>query len=476
MKSKSKRAPSETDLHKPRFDQIFLIIHVDAAKRFLNNLTNVNQLKLEIQTHLEASNLVLQRPNLSLNSLLKTDLFKQQYHLEPMRLINNNPKEMEPLTSLWDSALINYFLECIKWSTTKWIEEFYKRNLNIVSNNEHISMFQCLPNINDYNEMDVEKLLCIITSFTTAYLLLHHLQLWQLTNGNLFPNTTESNVNDNLIKEIKTTCLMASIRFFKSLFQSSPVYSAAKSINAHGDKTVESNLVDFQNQFTGYLSILTPTAAELFIEYFSKHFLNKHNLLERVFGPYTARNQKLIRIPCPLYFDTLLETYETADSIWPAPLSEAIPLKFISNYPQLFPEKVTKWLKIIKPIESLKDSEQQQQQQQEQEQKEQSASSDNEVQITSTIDKIKQKEELDSIFYEKYLTSIDTLDSMELNAIIQVNPLELDNIVQKLFTDSSLTLANEDYMKRIKEKQVELGRRLIERAKIKITEKNNYIK
>ncbi|XP_018647603.1 hypothetical protein Smp_129600 [Schistosoma mansoni] len=146
---------------------------------------------------------------------------------------------------------------------------------------------------------------------------------------------------------------------------------------------------------------------------------------------------KQIKIPCPLYFDTLLETFETSsDSIWPAPLSEAIPLKFISKYPQLFPEK--------------------------------------EIQITSTTNELKQ-DKLDPMF--KYITSIDTLDYNELNAIIQVNPMELDNIIQKLLTElSSIKLSNQDYINKMKEKQIELGKQLIERAKIKMNEWNKQNK
>ncbi|CAH8432934.1 unnamed protein product [Schistosoma turkestanicum] len=467
-KSKHKKATSETDESQPiASDQLFSIISLSSAQKFMNNLENDICLKLAIQTHLEETNLILQRPNLTLiNTILKIDSFKQQYQEEPMSLINNNnSNQMEPKTSLWDAALINYFTECIKWSTTKWIEEFYKRKSNSIGNRIRVSMFQYLPNnnINESNEIiDMEKLMCIIISFTTAYILLRHLQLWHLANEQFFLNKK----NDNFSEKTKTTCLVASIQFFKSLFQLSIIDTIGDE-HHHYNTSVEKNLYEFEKQFSGYLSIVELTAAELLIEFFSRHFLNKHNLLERAFGPYTACNQRLIKISCPLYFDTLLETFETSsDSIWPAPLSEAISLRFISKYSELFPEKVTKWLKIIKPVETPKGIEQQQQQQQ----NEQSISLETEIQISLTTDELKQ-EEFDSMFNEKYLTSIDTLNLSELNAITQVNQSELDSIVQKLLTtELSLTFLNKDYLIKIKEKQIELGKQLIERAKIKIAE------
>uniref|UniRef100_A0A5K4FCG9 CUE domain-containing protein n=1 Tax=Schistosoma mansoni TaxID=6183 RepID=A0A5K4FCG9_SCHMA len=507
LKSKSKKPSNEIDESQSTSDQLFLIISLDIAKKFLNHLNNDHNLKLEIQNYLENTNLILKRPNLILNSFIKTDLFKQKYQIQSMDLINNNNNNnpnhfniMEPKTSLWDSALINYFLGCIKWSTTKWIQEFYKKKtkkFNLINNKINNSMFQSYQLLIDdhYNDMNIEKLLCIIISFTTAYILLRHLQLWQLNNKYLYINNIEfsSIKNDNLINNNntttnndKTTCLIGSIHFFKSLFQLSPTYvpnnnnnnsshnSTTNNDNSSNTNNIENNLLNFEKQFSGYLSNLDLIAAELLIEYFSKNFLNKHYLLENVFGPYTAINQKLIKIPCPLYFDTLLETFETSsDSIWPAPLSEAIPLKFISKYPQLFPEKVTKWLKNFKPDDSSKEIEQQQQQQQQQ-QNDQPISSEKEIQITSTTNELKQ-DKLDPMF--KYITSIDTLDYNELNAIIQVNPMELDNIIQKLLTElSSIKLSNQDYINKMKEKQIELGKQLIERAKIKMNEWNKQNK
>ncbi|VDP82531.1 unnamed protein product [Schistosoma mattheei] len=165
-----------------------------------------------------------------------------------------------------------------------------------------------------------------------------------------------------------------------------------------------------------------------------------------------------------------METFETStDSVWPAPLSEAIPLKFISKYSELFPEKVTKWLKIYKPDDIPKEIQQQQQQEQHEKQNEQSISSVKEIQI----DEVKQ-EELDPMF--KYLTSIDTLNLDELNAIIEVNPIELDGIIQKLLIELPINYCNKDYLNKIKQKQIELGKQLIDRAKVRITEWNDQNK
>ncbi|CAH8435132.1 unnamed protein product [Heterobilharzia americana] len=361
-----------------------------------------------------------------------------------MNLINNNPKQMEPKTSLWDSALIDYFVECIKWSTTKWIEEFYRKKSNLIEHKIPISMFQYLPSIDDCSEKEVEKLMCLCTSFTTAYILLRHLQLWQLTNENLVKRQTDITVTGNVNEEdekINTTCLVASIQFFKSLFQ-------------------------FPLEHT--------SAGELLVEFFSKHFLNKHHLLERVFGPFTSQNQKLIRIPCPLYFETLLEKFETVDSVWPAPLSEAVPLAFVSKYPQYFSEKVTKWLKLIEPTEAEIDSDMKTSEQSEQLQRiQQQQSVDDEIEIIKPSE-LKQTEELHSISYERYLTSIDSLDVDELNAIIQVTQSELNDIVKNLLDD--VTFSNQELLDMIKGNEIELGKQIIERAKLKINEKNGHIK
>ncbi|CAH8433076.1 unnamed protein product [Schistosoma guineensis] len=481
-KLKHKRSPNEIELddHSSTTDQLFLILSLDKAENFLNHLNNDKQLKLEIQNYLEESNLLLQRPNLPFDSFIKIDLFNKQNDQinSTIDLMNNHFTKLKLKISLWDSALINYFVECIQWSTTKWIHEFYNyqnNKFNSIEHKIHHSMFQSLFNINttnnhNHNNINIEKLMCIIISFTMAYILLRHLQLWQLANKHLYNNQMEVNqTNENLIKTNKTTCLIGSIRFFKSLFQLSPTSNPINNDNNNND---EINLIQFEKQFSGYLFNLDSIAAKSLIEYFSKNFLNKHHLLEKVFGPYTAINQKLIKIPCPLYFDTLLETFETStDSVWPAPLSEAIPLKFISKYSELFPEKVTKWLKIFKPDDIPKEIQQQQQQQQEQPEKqnEQSISSVKEIQI----DEVKQ-EELDPMF--KYLTSIDTLNLDELNAIIEVNPIELDGIIQKLLFELSINYSNKDYLNKIKQKQIELGKQLIDRAKVRITEWNDQNK
>ncbi|VDQ11882.1 unnamed protein product, partial [Trichobilharzia regenti] len=211
-----------------------------------------------MQKLLETSDLILQRPNLTFkSSLMNTDLFKQHYHQkQPMQLINQNPKALEPKTSLWDSALIDYFLGCIKWSTSKWIEEFYKKKSSYIEHRMRISMFQCLINIDDYSEVDIEKLMCISIAFSTAYALLHHLQLWQLANESLAKRQIELSTKD---EQIETTCLTASIHFLKSMFQSLSTYTPGGIDNYNGDID-QSNLLDFQKKFYGYLSILDLTA------------------------------------------------------------------------------------------------------------------------------------------------------------------------------------------------------------------------
>ncbi|CAH8436241.1 unnamed protein product [Heterobilharzia americana] len=471
-----KKTSSKNDEYHLTLHRVFSVMPVELANKFMKNLCDDIHLKLEMQTFLETSDIVLQRPNLTYKSLRKNDLFKQKYQIEPMNLINNNPKQMEPKTSLWDSALIDYFVECIKWSTTKWIEEFYRKKSNLIEHKIPISMFQYLPSIDDCSEKEVEKLMCLCTSFTTAYILLRHLQLWQLTNENLVKRQTDITVTGNVNEEdekINTTCLVASIQFFKSLFQF-PLEHTSGKITSHKDNSDVSNLVDFQNNFCGYLSILNSTAGELLVEFFSKHFLNKHHLLERVFGPFTSQNQKLIRIPCPLYFETLLEKFETIDSVWPAPLSEAVPLAFVSKYPQYFSEKVTKWLKLIEPTEAEIDSDMKTSEQSEQLQRiQQQQSVDDEIEIIKPSE-LKQTEELHSISYERYLTSIDSLDVDELNAIIQVTQSELNDIVKNLLDD--VTFSNQELLDMIKGNEIELGKQIIERAKLKINEKNGHIK
>ncbi|CAH8834885.1 unnamed protein product [Trichobilharzia szidati] len=474
-KTKHKKAHSTTDDFQFPVDRIFSIMSVDVAKEFMKHLNNNNndnddQLKLEMQKLLETSDLILQRPNLTFKSLMNTDLFKQHQLKESMQLINQNPKALEPETSLWDSALIDYFLGCIKWSTSKWIEEFYKKKSNHIEHRMRVSMFQCLVNIDDSSEVDIEKLMCISISFSTAYALLRHLQLWQLANESLVKRQIDLSTKD---EQIDKTCLTASIHFLKSMFQSLSTYTS-REIDSHTEDIDQSNLVDFQKKFYGYLSILDITAGQLLIEYFSKHFLNKHNLLERVFGPFTACNQKLIKIPCPLHIETLLERYETTNSTWPAPLSEAVPLTFISKYPQLFADKVTKWLKFIEPIESrqgsvVKDTEEENEQPEEiQQQQQEEDEAENLAQISKANESLESE---DSIFYEKYLTSIDSLDSDELNAIVQVSRSELDEIVKKLFNDVSLS--DQQLLDKMKDRQIELGHRIIERAKLRITSEKN---
>uniref|UniRef100_A0A095AHK2 Uncharacterized protein n=1 Tax=Schistosoma haematobium TaxID=6185 RepID=A0A095AHK2_SCHHA len=460
-KLKHKRSPNEIELddHSSTTDQLFLILSLDKAEKFFNHLNNDKQLKLEIQNYLEESNLLLQRPNLPFDSFIKIDSLNKQNNQinSTIDLMNNHFNKLKLKISLWDSALINYFIECIQWSITKWIHEFYNyqnNKFNSIEYKIHHSMFQSLFNINNNNNINIEKLMCIIISFTMAYILLRHLQLWQLANKHLYNNQIELNQNnENLIKTNKTTCLIGSIRFFKSLFQLSPTSNPINDDDNNNNNNDQINLIQFEKQFSGYLFNLDSIAAKSLIEYFSKNFLNKHHLLEKVFGPYTAINQKLVSY-----------------SVWPAPLSEAIPLKFISKYSELFPEKVTKWLKIFKPDDIPKEIQQQQQQQEQHEkQNEQSISSGKEIQI----DEVKQ-EELDPMF--KYLTSIDTLNLDELNAVIEVNPIELDGIIQKLLFELSINYSNKDYLNKIKQKQIELGKQLIDRAKVRITEWNDQNK
>ncbi|VDO54174.1 unnamed protein product [Schistosoma margrebowiei] len=306
-KLKHKKSPNEIELnnHSTTTDQLFLILSLDIAEKFFNHLNNDKQLKLEIQNYLKESNLLLKRPNLPFDSFIKIDLINQQNDLMNS-IINNDFNQLKLKISLWDSALINYFIECIQWSTTKWINEFYNyqnNKFNSIEYKIHHSMFQSLININtinnntyNNNNINIEKLLCIIISFTMAYILLRHLQLWQLANKHLYNNQIEINQNnENLIKINKTTCLIGSIRFFKSLFQLSPTFNPTNNDNNNNNNNNdEMNLIQFEKQFTGYLFNLDVIAAKLLIEYFSKNFLNKHHLLEKVFGPYTAINQKLV--------------------------------------------------------------------------------------------------------------------------------------------------------------------------------------
>lgn len=155
--------------------------------------------------------------------------------------------------------------------------------------------------------------------------------------------------------------------------------------------------------------------------------------------------------------------FETIDSTWPAPLNEAIPLKFISKNSSCFDSKVTKWLDYLKPDlvedQSLVENDGN---------SESVLSDETNDTITSNLDKSN-----DNWMIDNYLLSIDGLEKDKLNSLANLTQTDLKQIVDQLIKEECDEMINCDLINTIWDNEFNLACKLIEKAQNRINELNS---
>ncbi|KAF5403472.1 hypothetical protein PHET_03262 [Paragonimus heterotremus] len=444
-KSKEKYKQPEINEAVQKLNLLFEIISLEECTELSKHIHNDELLRNCLQNIIQSRAMPFEKPTRKFveytqRHLYRTESGKTELPITSPSTDNFELKctpliQLEPHTDLWDAALLDYLMEAIYWATNEWclgdqISHFVDPLLYTQDNSKRSAYNVCV-------------------ALVTIYLLLRHMQLWQKA----FPNLTECVQIKNDVTLQSATGLVSSIKFLKALFQTKCPFQTNEQQNV-----ALRELSQFRIKYCGVLTGLESNATMMLVDFCTRHFLHVYRLVEQIFGPRTGFRQKMVEQPCELEIDTLLKHFGCTNSIWPPPLTEAVPLSLVANHVDLFEDCVTQWL-CRQPPPPMVDEEK-------------------EVGIETppqSTDSEPVSPEPDSL--EKYLSLLNNLTVSELKAIAHLSNAEAEETVKDLLVEIDHTASGtpEELRTRVKDSQLRLANLLIHTAQQIIIETETII-
>ncbi|VDP83834.1 unnamed protein product [Echinostoma caproni] len=360
------------------------------------------------------------------------------------------PGEFKPETDLWYAALLDYLMEAVYWAVNEWIpgcHDDYPDKIEHSTPPEH-GYYSCLISEEQpgLKMPEDEKPLAIALVLATLLVLIGYVQ-------HQSKNQNKSSAELTSQSSAESSSLVQTIRLLKNFFQTIP----------QPDRKLDyrtAELDEFERHHQGMLGALNVKASIRIIQFLAANFLHIYRLIEHCFGMSDANRKSLMEISCHRPIHTLPQTFSSIRSIWPPPLCEALPLSLIANYVNLFDERVTKWLPCLPPPDSTA----------------------TDTPVSGTVSPTEAKEQtvdetsIQSVVadpWEKYITALDAMSREHWEAIAAVSDVQAQDAV--LFVLSELktacdTSGRTKIVEQLRESQIHLAKRLVDRAKCKLEE------
>ncbi|KAA3675384.1 uncharacterized protein DEA37_0014995 [Paragonimus westermani] len=443
-KSKEKLKQPETNEAVQKLSLLFDVISQEDCTELCKHIHSDESLRNCLQNIIQSKSLPFEKPTRKFveytqRHLVGRESGRTEPHITPpptdvYELKCTPLLQLEPLTDLWDAALLDYLMEAIYWAMNDWclgdqVSHFFDPLLYTQDNSKRTAYNVCV-------------------ALVTIYLLLRHMQLWQKA----FPNLTEWVLIRNDVAQQSVTGLVSSIKFLKALFQTKCPFQTNEQQNA---SLLELN--QFRIKYCGALTCLESSAATMLVDFCTRHFLHVYRLVEQLFGPRTGFRQKMVEQPCELEIDTLLKHFGCTKSTWPPPLTEAVPLSLVANHMDLFEDCVTQWLCRQPPPVVVEEEE---------------------VHMETphqSVDSEPASPEPDPL--EKYLSLLNNLTTKELKAIAHLSNVEAEETVKDLLVEIDHTVSGtpEELRTKVKDSQLRLANLLIHTAQQIIMEAETVV-
>ncbi|THD22931.1 hypothetical protein D915_006281 [Fasciola hepatica] len=456
-RGRQKNREPDSNLPNVSLNLVLQVVPIAEAKNLLNHINDPIQIRDELLRYLESQERgLVHRPKRlgavspfgkprAISSAANRQIVDKQSASVQITTQNSIhlPGEFIPETDLWYAAFLDYLLEGVYWAVQVWIPSCHD---DLPGKPDHSFLVkEEQPGVQLPKD---EEALAISMVLATMLVLIGHIQRLSLTK-------TESAGEHYGSKNKKVTNIVASVCLTKNFFQNIP--QADRKLDYQNAK-----LDVFERHHHGMLGALTVKASIRIIHYLASNFLHLYRLVEKCFSLSESSRQHLVEIPCPLRFHTLPEKFCGIRSVWPPPLCEALPLSVIANYQHLFDERATKWLPCLPPVDLPSPAE--------------SASGRTSQPVESTEPTISVSDQPVIDPLEKYILTLDQMGREQWEALASISEEQAQDVVRLVLAGLSVIKKPSVQGKltdQLRDSQIKLARRLVERARLKLEKVGN---